>query len=491
MDRTEQPVLQATFFNGARSYLCLLLLALVPRLALAFVFLRAPISMDDMHQYDMLARSLIAGNGYRWYARADVEILQPYLEAYYGFTLPVDQVPVEGYRTVFRAPGYPFFLAGVYSASGLTQRFAAARLIQALMGACLAPLTALLALRLGLVRRTALLAGGIVAVYPILVFYPLALASENLFIVLLLAGMILLLEAIERGRTATTVGAGLLLGLATLTRSTLIVFLPMGALALLRGVGPRKAIVFSLVACLTLVPWAVRNSLVLGRPAFIENSLGYNLFVSYHPRGNGGFSFNVAGIPLRILDDDRRDRWAMEQAAGFIRADPARAALSVPTRLVYFWGLEDREMLFFYSSGFFGAIPQPWLGLAYLLFVLPLVLTALAVPFGFALTPRHRWLVLGLIAAGMLPPLLILAEPRFHLPLVPFLAPYAVAAWTQPGWAGRIREGLRAREPIWMVASVAGFLLVAIWITHLSREWPQLVAAMGPGGHSLRFAWGY
>jgi 4-amino-4-deoxy-L-arabinose transferase-like glycosyltransferase len=501
MDRKGQPVFQPTFFKGARSYLCLLLLALVPRLALALVFLRVPISMDDMHQYDMLARSLIAGNGYRWYARADVETLQPYLQAFYGFTLPVDQVPVEGYRTVFRAPGYPFFLAGVYGASGLTDRFAAARLIQALMGASLAPLTALLALRLGLVRRIALLAGGIVAVYPILVFYPLALASENLFILLLLAGTILLLEAIERERTATAVGAGLLLGLATLTRSTLIAFLPLGALALWhrgastgrggRGVGPRLAIIFSLAACLAIVPWAVRNSLVLGRPAFIENSLGYNLFVSYHPRGNGGFSFNVAGIPLRILEDDPRDRWAMEQAAGFIRADPARAALLITRRLSYFWGLEDREMLYFYSSGIFGTMPQPWLGLAYLLFVLPLVLTALAAPFGFALTPRHRWLMLSLVAAGMLPHLLILAEPRFHLPLVPFLAPYAVAAWTQPGLAGRIRQGLRAREAVWMAASAAGLVLLAIWVAHLGREWPQLVAAMGPGGSSLHFAWGY
>jgi len=491
MDRKKPPIFQTIFSKEARSYLCLLLLALAPRLALALVFLRAPISMDDMHQYDMLARSLIAGNGYRWYARADVETLQPYLEAYYGFTLPLDQVPVEGYRTVFRAPGYPFFLAGVYGASGLTDRFAAARLIQALMGASLAPLTALLALRLGLARRTALLAGAVVALYPILIFYPLALASENLFILLLLAGTILLLAAIERGHTATTVGAGLLLGLATLTRSTLILFLPLGAIALGRSAGLRRAIVFSLVACLAILPWAVRNSLVLGRPAFIENSLGYNLFVSYHPLGNGGFSFNVAGIPLRILEDDPRDRWAMEQAAGFIRADPARAALLVPRRLVYLWGLEDREMLYFYSGGIFGAIPQPWLGLAYLLFVLPLVLTALAAPFGLALTPRHRWLILSLGAAGMLPHLLILAEPRFHLPLVPFLAPYAAAAWTQPGLAGRIRQGLRGRDPVWVAASAAGILLLAIWATHLWGEWPQLVAAMGPGGNSLRFAWGY
>jgi 4-amino-4-deoxy-L-arabinose transferase-like glycosyltransferase len=484
-----------------RSCLLLLLLALTPRLALALIFLRAPISMDDMHQYDMLARSLIAGNGYRWYARADVETLQPYLEAYYGFTLPLDQVPAEGYATVFRAPGYPLFLAGVYGAAGLADRFAAARLVQALLGAALAPLTAMLALRLGLSRRAALLAGGIVALYPILLFYPLALASENLFFLLLLAGTILLLDAIENRRTAAALAAGLLLGLATLTRSTLAAFLPLGALAIgirsggalpgRRGAFLRRAIVFSAAVCLVIVPWTVRNSLVAGRPVFIENSLGYNLFVSYHPQGNGGFSFAVAGIPLRILDDQARDRFAMSQAAGFIRADPLRAAALIPRRLGYFWGLEDREMLYFYSSGIFGAVPQPWLGLAYLLLVLPLALTALAAPFGWVLTPRHRWVMSGLLAVGMLPHLLVLAEPRFHLALVPLLAPYAAAAWTQPGLAGRIRLGLRGRERAWISACAAGLVLLVIWVSHLHREWPQLVAAMGTDGSRLHFAWGF
>jgi 4-amino-4-deoxy-L-arabinose transferase-like glycosyltransferase len=498
MDGNQPPLHRANL--TARSYLCLLLLALVPRLALALVFLPAPISVDDMYQYDMLARSLASGNGYRWYARADVEFLQPYLEAYYGFTLPVEQVPVEGYRTVFRAPGYPFFLAAVYAVSGLMHRFAAARLAQAAIGALLAPLTALLALRLGLTRRPALLAGGAVALYPILVFYPLALASENLFIVLLLAGTIVLLKAIDEQHAATSAGAGLLLGLATLTRSTMILLLPLGAAALWARTGSlaqarrrrwRNALAFTLAACLTVVPWALRNSLVVGRPDFIENSLGYNLFVSYHPQGNGGFAFNVAGIPLRILDDNSRDRWSMQQAAGFIRAAPARAALLVPRRLIYFWGLEDREMLFFYTNGKLGAFPQPWLGLAYLLLILPLVITGLAAPFGIALTPAHRRLMLGLFAAGMLPHLVILAEPRFHLPLVPFLVAYAAAAWTQPGLAARIRLGWRRREAAWIAASAAGVLLIAIWITHLWGEWPQLAAAMGPGGNSLYFAWGF
>ena len=39
-------------------------------------FLNYSIALDDMFQYDMLARSIRAGNGFRWYTKADVEILR-------------------------------------------------------------------------------------------------------------------------------------------------------------------------------------------------------------------------------------------------------------------------------------------------------------------------------------------------------------------------------------------------------------------------------
>jgi hypothetical protein len=44
-----------------RAALSLLALGLLPRLLLVLAFLRAPIGLDDMHQYDMLARPLPAG----------------------------------------------------------------------------------------------------------------------------------------------------------------------------------------------------------------------------------------------------------------------------------------------------------------------------------------------------------------------------------------------------------------------------------------------
>jgi 4-amino-4-deoxy-L-arabinose transferase-like glycosyltransferase len=463
---------------------------------LALAFLRLPLGLDDMFQYDMLARALAAGQGYRWYGREDVARLRPYLQQYYGIDLPLDQVPPEGFETVFRAPGYPFFLAAIYSASGLDLRLPATRLIQSLISAGLAPLAALLGLRLGLNRRAAVLGGILVAAYPILWIYPIGLASENLFLPLVLVGLLFLLTPPPTGRDLSPWAAGLSLGLATLTRGALAAFLPVAALwigwplAVRSQAGRarlRRALSFIATGSAVLIPWALRNSLILGRPAFVENSAGYNLFVGYHPEGDGGLTLAASVIPLQILDDAERDRWTTSQAWGFIRDDPVRALTLAPRRLAYFWGLEDRELVYFYSNDYLGPLQQPWLGLAYLGLVLPLVILGLTAPWGMAWSPerRARALSLGLVVASLAAYVPILAEPRFHLPLIPVLAAYAGSALSTSRAGRRVLADLRLKRRASWLALFAGILLLVLWTWDTAHEWPELQAVMAPGGHQL------
>lgn len=488
----------------ARFWLVLFLIALAPRLALALVYLRAPIGLDDMFQYDMLARSLVAGNGYRWYGRADAARMLPYLNQEYGLALNVQQFPEEGLRTTFRAPGYPFFLAALYALFAPANRLAATRLAQAFLGAMLAPATALLTLRLGHSQRAALAAGLIVALYPILWMYPLGLASENLFLPLVVLSLIWLLNASRSPRLEPAIAAGLSLGLSTLTRGALGLFLPLAALWLALGstpVPPRvnllsrllssKVVALTVAAASLLLPWMVRNSLILGRPAFVETSVGYNLFVGYHPLGDGTFNTRAAVIPLHILDDGLRDRWTTDQAITFIRQDPFGAVLRLARRLAAFWGLEDRELTYFYANDYFGPIPQPWLTVCYLVIVSPLVALGLSAPWGMALAPDRRGLGLSLAVVGtaMLAYVPILAEPRFHLPLVPLLAAYAASTWTTPHAARQVRERLRGRDPAVIAAAVAVSLFIALWACDFALDWERLSAVMAPGGHRLGLAY--
>ena len=128
-----------------RTVLALWVLGLVPRLIPLLFLLNAPIALEDMFQYDMLARSLASGRGYRWYAAEDVEVLKPYLAQY--LDLSALRAPPEGLVTAHRAPGYPFFLAGLYLLIPSEHRFAAARLVQAVLAAFMSPLVAMVAVR--------------------------------------------------------------------------------------------------------------------------------------------------------------------------------------------------------------------------------------------------------------------------------------------------------------------------------------------------------
>lgn len=484
--------------------LTLFLIALVPRLSLALAYLHAPIGLDDMFQYDMLARSLATGNGYRWYARADAARMLPYLKREYGLTLSLEQFPPNGLRTTFRAPGYPFFLAALYALFAPEHRLAAARLVQTLLGAMLAPGTALLSLRLGHSRRAAFVAGGLVALYPILWMYPLGLASENLFLPLVLLSLILLLHASRTPRLAAAIAAGLSLGASTLTRGALALFLPAAALWLALGPTPepsqtkasrrlRAARVAALTAAASIVilPWMLRNSLILGRPAFVETSIGYNLFVGYHPLSDGTFQTQAAVLPLSILDDGDRDRWTTSQAALFIRLDLLGALSRLPRRLAAFWGLEDRELTYFYANNYFGPIRQPWLALCYLVLVGPLIGLGLSAPWGMVLAPDRRGLALSLMLIGtaMLAYVPILAEPRYHLPLIPVLAAYAAATWTTPHAVRQLYERMHRRDPAAVCAATFVALLIVLWAWDFALDWDRLSAVMAPGGHRLGLAY--
>lgn len=482
---TSDPRHPASHTLQLQTSLLLWLLAFLPRLVLSTHFYHQPIGLDDMFQYDMLARSIIKGDGYRWYAREDFNKLRPYYEQF----MDVEQitVPEKGLKTAFRAPGYPLFLSGVYAFAPKAERVGWARIAQSALTATLAPLTAWIAISQNMKKKTAILSGMVIAFYPILLFYPLALASENTFLPLLAAGFLLLLR-IKPQHHYAVLSSALTLGLSTLTRSVIAPFLffSAGWMRLRKGIQLKHVATFLAVALGLCLPWAVRNSLFMNKPTFLESNLGYNLFVSYHPQGTGAFVSEIAIKPLRYLDDQSRDRYTTRKALQFIKDDPQEALGRVLKKVAFFLGVEDKEMIYFYGNGFFGKVNQPWrLGL-YLLLIMPWILILALAPVGLMLHDHREGadLTLGLLALYSLPHFLIMAEPRFHLALVPVLLPYAVHAWTV---RGSIRDVLfsnttkRKRVLLFLTwALLLGFL---VW--SFSLHWDTLIKIMGPEGHQL------
>jgi 4-amino-4-deoxy-L-arabinose transferase-like glycosyltransferase len=462
------------------------LLALAPRLALV-ILLRLPIGLDDMFQYDMLARSIVAGHGYRWYAEDDLKLIQRYI----GIERPPDYDP-RGVLTSFRAPGYPVFLTLVYAICGTgPQRFFAARLAQAVLGATLAPLTWVLALRAGFGGRAAKGAALVIAFFPLLIVYTLALASENLFTPLVALALLLVLGAGERGRARDWALAGLVLGLAALTRSIISAFVPLVALwawrtgpsqaagARLRTwVGRAAALVLAFIAVTT--PWMVRNSLLHHRLTWIETSLGYNLYIGYHPQANGTFDVKVSLDLLPILDDAERDARGRTAAWQFIQAAPNRLPYLMVRKAGYLWELDLRALLYFYSNGLLGHWPGWLLGLIMGLDCLPWMGVASAAAVGLMGGPfdRRRLLPMLFVAYYMGVHMLTMSEPRFHLPLLPLLAAPAACALGDRVW--------RQCRPLqrWLALSAVA-LLLANWGLQLSQGWETLRALFGPSGATL------
>jgi 4-amino-4-deoxy-L-arabinose transferase-like glycosyltransferase len=469
-------------------FIWLWLIALLPRLLLALVYLRLPIALDDMFQYDMLARSILRGDGYRWYNQADVEVMRPYLSQF--INLDELNLPPEGLETTFRAPGYPLFLALIYAAVPSEARIAVTRIVQALFTALLSPLVYLLAMRISPNPRAALLAALGMAFYPILLMYPLGLASENLFIPLVVMAMLALFITRERPSIPKALLCGLLLGGAMLTRSAIALFVPFAALWLAWGRPDRRlhAGLVLLTAFGLCLPWAMRNTRLMGKPTFVETSMGYNLFVGYHPEGNGSFVSEVAILPLTILDDAERDNMTLQATRKFIRQNPGEAVLRFFRRAAYYFGVEDRELTYFYGNGFFGYIPQPWLSLLYLMLITPWILLLIFTPIGMLSTYQaaNTHLVIGLVIAHSLPHLLILAEPRFHLTLVPILLPFAALGWTERRLT--IRRLLSPQgfpQMVRVVVLLVWLILAGLLIWNFALHWEKLLAILGPEGHKL------
>jgi len=195
-------------------------------------------TFSDWKEYDLVGLSLASGTGFTIYG-------QPYL---------------------IHPPGYPLFLGVLYLLFG--HSYAAVKVAQSLLGA----LTCVLILLIGervFTKRVGLVAAAIAAVYPHLVYYTGLLMSEVLFVflsTLFLYALAMLRENFTLRRMAF---AGVILGLASLTRPMLM-FIP--ALLLfwvwIECRSTKRALVVTATLWLWMVvvilPWTVRNYVVTG-----------------------------------------------------------------------------------------------------------------------------------------------------------------------------------------------------------------------------------
>jgi hypothetical protein len=232
-----------------------------------------------------------------------------------------------------RAPGYPAFLAIV--TLGHPERVIAAKTANAIAGALAPLLIAALSARLFPRRSVALLAGSAAALDPSLVLVSIDIQSEPLFLLLLLASGFALLVSLDRPSSNFAVVAGVLLGLAALTRPSAIAVAPLLAAALADRRYPVRirahlAAAAALGFFLSVAPWTLRNAVV------------YHELIPISDVGEFNFYLGNSTQMSRFFDvRDRRDydAWVLETDR-FIRsrmAELASAGVSSPGAVRRAW----------------------------------------------------------------------------------------------------------------------------------------------------------
>jgi 4-amino-4-deoxy-L-arabinose transferase-like glycosyltransferase len=360
--------------------------------------------ISDSVLYEGFARSIASGRGYAY--------------------------PDGGPLTVYWPVGAPAVYAALFALFGAGR--GAIAVFQALLGAAIVGLTWRIAARL-LDRRAAACAAWFVAVWPLLVEFTTIMASELLFIALLLAA----LDA-WTSRSGSVLRRAVLWGAciagATYVRPTawpLLAIFPLLAFALDRRWRPLFATLAAstLTAALLFAPWVHRNYGLFGQFVLVAANGGTNLWMGNNPASNGGY---MALPPTPDLNEAERDRHFGRAAVDFIKAEPAaylrlswrRAVMTYDRESI---GVAWNETGLVSRFGAASLLPIKALSSAYWLAMLVLggagVVRLLRARMG-----RAAWPLLAALAFFAVVPILTVAQDRYHVPIDPLLAIFAAVA---------------------------------------------------------------
>jgi len=320
----------------------------------------------------------------------------------------------------YRPPLYPLVLAGLMSfGCGIV----CVRLVQAALSAAVSVLVYLCG-REVFDDAAGWRAGVISCVYPFFIFYTGFLLTEILFLFLSTAAVAILLRADRSPSPRWAAAAGVILGLAGLTRPAVYLFVPCAAvlLALPGGrsaAGLRKAAAMLLLFGLTISPWVIRNAVVFRKLIPGTTMGGWVFWEGNNPRSDGG---PCRYFPEGILDveETRRDAVLYRMTAEVIREDPSRFAGLLANKFRRFWNPVPNAAG--YERPLYRAVSVAGFGLLLPFFVL-----------GSALSLRNRraWFFLSMIGVFTVFHMVYLASIRYRLSLEPFVIILAVAGFSR------------------------------------------------------------
>ncbi|MGQ9849810.1 MAG: ArnT family glycosyltransferase [Aggregatilineaceae bacterium] len=361
-------------------------------------------------------------------------------------------------------PLYPFFLVGVYKTLGRDP------IAVAVVQIGLDALTVLLLFWIG--RRVAgeavgLLGAAFYGIYPYLLYQNLTLNDTALFIFLLTGGIAAAYRARDTRDPRWAAALGVAFGLGALTKTLVVLVLPLLALWWWRALGLRRAVALSaasgLALALVIAPWIVRNIRLHGELVLISTNAGSNLHqgnnacvADYLARGWDAQWVNCIERAPAELSETEADRWHRQQALTYLREHLEAWPRLFWTKFWVLWSpvimpydlppdpyLVDDAVLQFHTPAFEAA------RLIHALYFTPLLILGLA---GLILSWHDRREIAPLVAvfvAITITYLIFHPSTRYRSPADPFLFILAACSvtrlWTRI-MAGRVRRWTLLRE---------------------------------------------
>jgi 4-amino-4-deoxy-L-arabinose transferase-like glycosyltransferase len=313
----------------------------------------------------------------------------------------------------------------------------------------------------------ALLAAGVVACFPSLVFFTGVTLSETAFTFwALLAIFLLIVEALPsplRGGAGGGVGllrtsslelrgilvlllAGVVLGMAALTRGQALllplVLVPFWLRSSVswRAIGVKVGLLAIGIA-LIVTPWTVRNAVQLDSPVLISTNAGVDLWIGHHDSANGNFNFAepiVVSHPelSSVAREVHAHNEGFRKALGYAVTHPLRE-LVLPFKKLFWLYYDDREGLRWNEGHggqdfLSGPLREGLIALSNVYYFALGGLVVLGVRRWFSTRDPARLLLLSLLVYWTAIHLVFFGNPRFHAPIMPVVALLAALVLLPP-----------------------------------------------------------
>ena len=285
----------------------------------------------------------------------------------------------------FRTPGYPVLLSPLFVAFGEQPPVLAARIVGALLGVGVVAGVGVLAWKL-FDERSGWIAALLCALYPGAIAMSILVLSEALFCLLMIGQLLLwamatvrrsskIVEknsdsnstALEDRRTLIYAAlAGVLAGLATLTRPSWLLFTPFAVGVAVTAFPPRlrQLKIGAAMLCamaLTMSPWWLRNARVLGAFVPTTTQVGASLYDGLHAGATGASDMSfVSPMEQEFLQQQpniegsdntqRRLRYEVQlnqhfagEAIDWAKAHPTDAASLAVVKFARMWNIWPNE----------------------------------------------------------------------------------------------------------------------------------------------------